>query len=174
VPEPGELRRDVIEKLQAHHDEIVTVVRRRSGDELRRPPQPGEWSALQQLEHLLLADDIWTSMAVRAATEDEPDLTELWAKYRVVEESNPFPPPGNPRSLDELLAALEQRHHQTLAIIDSVPDEALARVGRNTGWGNLTVLQMVRGVYRHYRMHIDQIEEREQSFAPRRVESGES
>ncbi|MDO9444887.1 MAG: DinB family protein [Dehalococcoidia bacterium] len=170
VASTDELRRDLVEKLQSHHEEIVTAVRQRSETELRRPPNPGEWSALQQLEHLLLADDIWTAMALRAATEQEPDLAELWARYRVVEESNPFPPPGNPRTLDELVAALQERHRQTLAIVDATPLEALSRVGRNTGWGDLTVQQMLRGVYRHYRMHIDQIEQREQSFTPRRAE----
>jgi len=170
MAEPGELRRDLIEKLQSHHDAMVEVVRQRSEDELRRPAEPGEWSALQQLEHQLVADEVWTEMALRAATEDEPDLAELWAKYRVVEESNPFPPPGDPRSLDELLAALEERHRQNLAIVDSVADDAFDRIGRNTGWGNLTVLQMLRSVYRHRRMHIEQIEQREQSFTPRRVE----
>jgi uncharacterized damage-inducible protein DinB len=165
-----ELRRDLVEKLQSHHEEIIAVVRRRSEAELRRPPVPGEWSALQQLEHLLLADEIWTGMALRAATEHEPDLAELWAQYRVVEETNPFPPPGDPRTLDELVAALQARHRQTLAIVDATPLDGLSRVGRNTGWGDLTVIQMLRGVYRHYRMHIDQIEEREQSFTPRRVE----
>lgn len=165
-----ELRQDLVEKLQSHHDEIISAVRRRSEAELRRPPESGEWSALQQLEHLLLADDIWTAMALRAATEQEPDLAELWARYRVVEETNPFPPPGDPRTLDELVAALQERHRQTLAIVEATPPEAFSRVGHNTGWGNLTVLQMLRGVYRHYRMHIDQIEEREQTFTPRRVE----
>jgi hypothetical protein len=170
VAAADELRRDLVEKLQSHHEEIIAVVRRRSEAELRRPPVPGEWSALQQLEHLLLADEIWTGMALRAATEHEPDLAELWAQYRVVEETNPFPPPGDPRTLDELVAALQGRHRQTLAIVDATPLDGLSRVGRNTGWGDLTVIQMLRGVYRHYRMHIDQIEEREQSFTPRRVE----
>ena len=162
-------RGDLVEKLQWNLDELVEVVRRRSDAQLREPPQPGEWSALQQLEHQLVAEEIWVAMAMKAATEDEPDLTDLWNKYRHVEERNPFPPPGEPRSVDELVAALEERHRQTLELIDSIPDESFQRIGRNTGWGDLTVLQMLRSVYRHYRMHIDQIEEREQTFTPRRV-----
>ncbi len=168
-PTPAEVRADLIEKLQAHHDEMIQTVRQRSDAEWRRPPEPGEWSALQQLEHQLLADDVWTSMAARTAVEDEPDLTEDWAKYKIIEESNPFPPPGEPRSLDELIGLLEERHRKTLEIVASIPNEAFGRRGLNTGWGNLTVLQMLRGVYRHYRMHIDQIEQKEQSFTPRRV-----
>jgi len=166
------LRADVLEKLRAHHEEMVEVVKRLSAEELSTPPKPGEWSALQQIEHQLLGEDIWSSMAAKAAQEDEPDLAELWAKYRVAEESNPFPPPSEPRTLDELLVALEERRAQTLALIDSIPDEALQRVGRNTGWGDMTVIQMLRALYRHYRMHIDQIEGRESSFTPRRTDSG--
>lgn len=162
-------RGDLVEKLRANLDELVEVVRRRSDAQLREPPQPGEWSALQQLEHQLVAEEIWVAMAVKAAFEDEPDLTELWNKYRNVEERNPFPPPRDPRPLDELIEELRARQQQTLALIDSIPEEAFHRKGRNTGWGDLTVLQMLRSVYRHYRMHIDQIEEREQTFTPRRV-----
>ncbi len=169
MPELSAERADLLEKLQSHHDELIATVRQRSTEELSRPPAPGEWSALEQLEHQLLADDIWTAMAARAAVEDEPDLAELWATYRVVEESNPFPPPGEPRTLDELVTLLEERHRKNLEIVAAIPDEAFGRKGLNTGWGNLTVMQMLRGVYRHHRMHIDQIELKESSFKPQRV-----
>ena len=168
-PEVSSERQDLVEKLRAHHAELIGIVQKRSDSELRRPPKPDEWSALQQIEHQILGEDIWTGMAVRAANEDEPDLAALWTKYRQVEGENPFPPPAEPRSLEELLVSLDERHQQTLALVDSIPDSAFQRVGRNTGWGDLTVLQMLRGVYRHYRMHIDQIEERESSFTPRRA-----
>jgi hypothetical protein len=162
-------RQDLLYKLTAHYQELMSAVRKRSDEDLRRSPAPGEWSALQQIEHQLMAEDIWAAMARRASAEDEPDLAELWASYRKVEEQNPFPPPSEPRSLSQLLTALEARHRETLALLQSVSDAALGRVGKNTGFGDLTVLQMFRGVYRHYRMHIDQIEGREPSFQPRRV-----
>jgi hypothetical protein len=162
------VRADLVEKLRAHHSEMLEVVQKRSDDELRRPPEPGEWSPSQQIEHQILGESIWAGMAKRAAEEDEPDLAELWATYRRVEGENPFPPPSEPRSLEELTEALDERHQETLALIESIPNEAFSRIGRNTGWGDLTVIQMLRGVYRHYRMHIDQIEQRESSFAPKR------
>jgi hypothetical protein len=163
-------RQDLIEKLKSHHKELIEVVDQRSHDELDQSPEPDEWSGIQQIEHQILGEEIWSGMAVLAANEDEPDLTELWSKYRSVESSNPFPPPAELRTRDELRVALDERHQQTLALIDSIPNSAFQRKGLNTGWGDLTVLQMLRGVYRHYRMHIDQIEQRESSFAPRRVE----
>jgi len=163
-------RRDLVEKLMSHYRELVGAVQKRSEEKLRRRPSPGEWSALQQLEHQLMVEEIWTAMARRASAEAEPDLAELWATYRKAEEQNPFPPPAEPRSLSELLMALEAGHQQTLVLLESVPDGAFGRTGRNTGFGNLSVLQMFRGVYRHYRMHIDQIEGREPSFQPRRVQ----
>jgi hypothetical protein len=159
-------RLDLIDKLRSHHDELADLVKRHAAEE---PRPPGEWSALQQLEHHLLAEDTWARAASRAAFEDEPDLAELWATYRRVEEQNPFPPPREARSLGALLQALEARRNETLALIESIPDSAFERRGRNTGFGNLNVLQMLRAIYRHARMHIDQIEGREPSFQPRRV-----
>lgn len=162
-------RQDLLEKLEAHYQEMVELLRRRSAESLASPVKEGEWTPLQQIEHQLLAESIWAAMASRAAQEDEPDLAELWATYRRVEEQNPFPPPAQPRTLAELLAALESRHRETLDLLASIPDSAFPRTGRNAGFGNLNVLQMFRGVYRHYRMHIDQIQGREPSFQPRRV-----
>lgn len=163
-------RKDLTDKLRAHYDEMAAVLGRRSEEELGTPPRPGEWSALQQVEHQIMAENVWTQMAQRASNEDEPDLAELWASYRKIEEQNPFPPPSTPRSRAELLAALADRHQMTMRLLASTPDAAFARIGRSTGFGNLSVLQMFRGVYRHYRMHIDQIEGREPSFQPRRAQ----
>ena len=163
-------RLDLVEKLKAHYAELLGSVDQRSEAELASASREGEWSALQQIEHQIMAENIWTSMVKRACSEDEPDLAELWASYRKVEESNPFPPPQTPRSRAELLAALEQRHRETMALLEATPDAALTRVGCNTGFGNPSVLQMFRAVYRHYRMHIDQIEGREPSFQPRRAQ----
>ncbi|HEY7269091.1 MAG TPA: DinB family protein [Dehalococcoidia bacterium] len=163
-------REDLAEKLASHYAELVGVLQRTAAEDLGRAPKEGEWTPLQQIEHQLMAEDIWTKMAARACAEDEPDLAQLWATYRKVEESNPFPPPSEPRSLEQLLDALRKRHEDTMRLLEATPDTALARAGRNTGFGNLTVLQMFRGVYRHYRMHIDQIEGREPSFQPRRAQ----
>jgi len=165
-----EVRTDVTTKLGSHYDELVASVSGKSDAALARRPGPGEWSPLDQLEHHLLTEGIWTAMIERSVREDRPDLTQLWGSLKRAEEPNPFPPPTQPRELAALLAALSERHSRTLALLDSVPDQAFARVGRNTGFGDLTVLQMFRGIYRHYRMHIDQIEGREPSFRPRRAQ----
>jgi hypothetical protein len=109
-------------------------------------------------------------MIERAARESEPDVSDLWATYRKVEEQNPFPPPATPRGLSDLLAALDARHRATLDLLASIPDTAFERKGMGTGFGNLTILQMFRAVYRHSSMHIDQIQGREPSFQPRRVQ----
>jgi hypothetical protein len=163
-------RRDLIEKLTSHYEELAGILRAMPRDDAGRPRKEGDWTPLQQVEHQLLAEDVWTKMVARTTAEDEPDLAQLWATYRKIEETNPFPPPSQPRTLEQLLEALKQRHEETLRLLAATPEAALNRVGRNTGFGNLSVLQMFRGVYRHYRMHIDQIEGREPSFQPRRVQ----
>jgi hypothetical protein len=169
VTEASSERRDVQEKLDGHYRRLVDIIAGRAEAELRAPPAPGEWSALQQVEHQLLTENVWTDMIALTCREDEPDLAQLWAQYRRLEEANPFPPPAEPRPLADLLAAFEARHDQTMRLLEATPDAAFARKGRNTGFGNLNVLQMFRAIYRHCSMHIDQIEGREPSFQPRRV-----
>ena len=163
-------RADLADKLESHYQELIDLVRGRPPQELGTPLKPGEWTALQQLEHHILTETVWASMIERTASQDEPDLADLWATYRRVEEQNPFPPPATPRGVGELMEALQARHAATMALLDSLPDSAFERKGIGTGFGNLTILQMFRAVYRHCRMHIDQVQGREPSFQPRRVQ----
>jgi hypothetical protein len=45
------------DKLRSHYDELCGAAQA-SEDELRHKPAPGEWSALQQVEHQMLAESI--------------------------------------------------------------------------------------------------------------------
>ena len=84
------------------------------------------------------------------------------------------PPPPNPeaypeaqtRSLDDILRELASARRDTLAAIDGLTSEELQRKGKHLLFGEMNVLQMLRSLYRHDRMHMDQMAGREPSFRP--------
>ena len=85
------------------------------------------------------------------------------------------PPPPNPPAYDEastrpvadLLGELASARSDTLAAINGLTEEELGRKGKHLLFGEMSVLQMLRSLYRHERMHIDQMAGRETSFTPR-------
>ena len=67
----------------------------------------------------------------------------------------------------DLLRELSSARSDTLAAIDGLTGDDLKRSGKHLLFGEMSVLQMLRSLYRHDRMHMDQMAGREVSFTPR-------
>ena len=153
---PAELE-ELLPKLESHRGELVRQVQEMGEEEAGRRPAEGEWSAKEQLVHLAAFERLWRewSMQVR----DEPGCQV-------------GPPPPNPpaypeaesRSVADLLQELASARGDTLAAIEGLTDDELKRRGKHVLFGEMSVLQMLRSLYRHDRMHMDQMAGREGSF----------
>lgn len=153
---PAELE-DLLQKLESHRQKLVSQVQEMSEEEAGRRPAEGEWSAKEQLVHLAAFERLWRewSMQVR----DQPGCEV-------------GPPPPNPpaypeaesRSVADLLQELASARGDTLAAIEGLTDDELNRRGKHLLFGEMSVLQMLRSLYRHDRMHMDQMAGREGSF----------
>lgn len=170
-------REELLAKLDETHQELLELLARLDLTEESAsigPPaneataQRGgesEWSAKQQLAHMVEVERLWADWARRAAAGDPnvgpkqnaPDGQITGTQFT-----------AHSHSLWDLNHQLADARATSLEIIRSIPDEALARTG-HTHSGELTALQMLRALYRHDRMHIDQIAGREPSFQPRIV-----
>lgn len=156
---PAELE-ELLQKLESHRGELVRQVQEMSEEEAGRRPAEGEWSAKEQLVHLAAFERLWRewSMQVR----DQPGCEV-------------GPPPPNPpaypeaesRSVADLLQELASARGDTLAAIEGLTDDELNRRGKHLLFGEMSVLQMLRSLYRHDRMHMDQMAGRDASFRPR-------
>lgn len=168
VPE----REDLLVRLRETRQELLDVLASRGFTEetAQVPTKPGEggeaeWSAKQQLAHLAEVERLWADWARRAALGDPnvgpkanaPDGQISGTQFT-----------AHSHSLASLIRQLGDARQHSLEIIAGIPDEALGRTG-HTHSGELTVLQMLRALYRHDRMHIDQIKGQETSFRPRIV-----
>jgi len=155
---PAELE-ELLQRLESHRRELVHQVEEMTEEEAGRRPSEGEWSAKEQLVHLAAFERLWLEWAMKVR--DEPGC----------EVGPPSPnPPAYPeaetRSVADLLQELASARADSLAAIEGLSDDELKRRGKHLLFGEMSVLQMLRSLYRHDRMHIDQMAGREASFRP--------
>lgn len=150
---------ELLEKLASQRGQLVGQLQQMTEEEAGRRPSERAWSAKEQLLHLATFERQWLGWAM--AVRDEPGCTV-------------GPPPPNPeaypeaqtRSFDDILKELASARSDTLAGIEGLTSEELQRKGKHALFGEMNVLQMLRSLYRHDRMHLDQMAGREPSFRP--------
>jgi uncharacterized damage-inducible protein DinB len=155
---PPELEQ-LLEKLESHRGELVSQVEEMVDEDASRRSER-EWSAKEQLAHLAAFERLWLGWAMKVCEEPGSEVG---------------PPPPNPpayaeaqaRPLPDLLRELASARSDTLAAIERLTEDELKRSGKHMLFGEMNVLQMLRSLYRHDRMHMDQMAGRETSFTPR-------
>lgn len=121
------------------------------------------WSPKEQFAHLCEMDAQYRAWVVRALREENPDVDVGTqpdpVAFRVEH--------AHEAALAALIAEAERQRNTTIALMDGLPIEAYDRLARNAAFGELTVLQWLRSLYRHDRMHAAQIAGREPDYRPR-------
>lgn len=162
--EPSELA-DLREKLAAQRRELLTLVRGLSEEAASRQPN-GEWSAKQQLAHAASAERVWRDGAFLTLNR-AGGLPQQWAA--AVQDGVAT---ANASPLHDLLSALKHERSITLRRIGGLTAEQLALRGPHPAYGgDMTVLQMLRAIYRHDRMHCEQIQGKPVTFELRRLDA---
>ncbi|MCH7705793.1 MAG: DinB family protein [Chloroflexi bacterium] len=162
---------DLLEKMEAHRTELLAILEGLSNEAAERHPE-GEWSAKQQVAHLVQAEPTWLGWA--RTVRDEPGATV----GQTPDEGQVFledVDTADSHSLSWWLERLRETRAETLKGLDDMDlssSEALGRAGRHRTFGDMNVLQFLRALYRHDRMHMEQLTGREQSFVPRRASGG--
>ena len=156
-------RRDLIEKLEENRKGLLEVVATLSEEQAETPQKAGDRSPKGQLMHLAEAEHhyVWT-WALRSRDEDSPDLAGLPDPGATGEA--PLFDHANALSLTELLAKLEHERQLTYRFIAETADSEMERTGRGTPFGDLSVHQFLKSLYRHDRMHQDEVLGRESSY----------
>jgi len=120
-----------------------------------------QWTALEQLAHLLEMERAYDSWVGAALREDNPDTSTV--------RSEPVPIPieqANVHTVAELLRALELERAYTLGLIDGIPMDGFDRTATSPVFGTLTILQWLRSFYRHDRQHAAQVLGRQSDYRP--------
>ena len=155
---PPELE-ELIGKIESQRDQLVGHLRQMTEQEAGRRASETQWSAKEQVAHLTTYERLWLGWTL--AVRDEPGCQVGPTK------ANPEAyPEGQASSLDELLRELASARTDTIAAIEGLTAEELQRKGKHNLFGEMSVLQMLRSLYRHDRMHMDQMAERQPSYNP--------
>jgi uncharacterized damage-inducible protein DinB len=155
---PAELE-ELLGKLESQRGQLVGQLRQMTDEEAGRRPSEGQWSAKEQVAHLTTYERLWLGWTL--AVRDEPGCQVGPTK------ANPEAyPEAQTRSLDGLLQELASARKDTVAAVEGLTAEELQRKGRHLLFGEMTVLQMLRSLYRHDRMHMDQMAGQKPSYNP--------
>lgn len=156
-------RRTLIQRLEAERATLIETLGPIDDAAAARPAPGDEWSVKQQLAHLATAERLYAECVRRAIAQDGADTGPLWPASQ---EPTDFAE-ARQRPLADLLADAAAARQETIALVASLSEGHWDHRGANTPFGDLTVGQFLRSLYRHDRMHIDQISGREPSFKPR-------
>ncbi len=157
---------ELLDKLETERQSLLNDLATLSDEQALEHPN-GEWSAKQQLAHLVEGEPEWLAWALAvyhgpgATVGQPPDVEQPF--LRDVAEADAKPLAWWLTRLGETRAQTLWRIHE----MDLSSAEALERRGVHRTWGEMNVLQLLRGIYRHDRMHRDQLLDQEQSFVPR-------
>jgi len=155
---PAELE-ELLQRLGSHRREFVHQVQEMTEEEANRRPAEGGWSAKEQLVHLAAFERLWLEWAMKVRD-------EAGCEVGPPSPNPPAYPEAETRSVADLLQELASARADTLAAIEGLTDDELKRRGKHLLFGEMSVLQMLRSLYRHERMHMDQMAGREASFRP--------
>ncbi len=148
--------RQVMENLDKLRAKFCEMLRSKDTDLLATRPEPGEWSAIECVRHLVGAEDDYLNHWI--LHNDKPYIklglppshiaNELVAEMEI--EANVY--------LETVLAAWENVHTGTQEFVASVTTEELKRETGNTELAKKTVGSLLQVLARHDLLHIRQAE----------------
>lgn len=155
-------RTDLERKLESERRTLIESVQALEDGAAARPAPGDEWSVKQQLAHLATAERLYARCVRRAIERDGADTADLWPASQ---EPTDFAD-AQTRPLTDLVAEVQAARSETLALVTELAESDWQRQGAGTPFGDLTVGQFLKSLYRHDRMHIDQIAGREPAYKP--------
>lgn len=151
-----------------HEDRVALLGTLRSISEEQASFHPnGEWSVKQQLAHLANAERAWRDWGL--ALRLQPGLSFGPS----VDDGQDFHPERDPVDRYPLgfwITRLKSVRAESLRLLREagLRESDLAVTGRHRAFGEMNVIQTLRSIYRHDRMHADQVSGREPTYRPGR------
>jgi hypothetical protein len=152
--------RDVSELLPAQI-EAIEAFAALPAEQLEHRYAPGKWTVREIIGHLIDAERVLSYRLLcfaRGETKDLPGFDE--GDYAAV--SN-----AGRRAVTDLVDELKAVRTSTLALVRSLDQGVMTRVGRANGW-NISVRAMVHIIAGHFEHHLDVLESRYRIALPRR------
>lgn len=160
----GELKR-YYEQVEDARREVVRTVRRLAYGVLNHKPERDQWSILEELQHLVLAEQKTNlKMSTVTVSEDRnPEMLEMVLQVLdhdvVVEVPDPDMVPDGNVALDDLIHDWEESRKRLRRFLEACgPDDLQTPVSRHPVAGSLTVGECLRLIAAHLNHHRRRIE----------------
>ena len=152
--EPAD-RGAIMAALAAGPRHLAVALHGRADEDLARPPAPGEWSAVQALEHLLYSEELLADRIERLLAEPEPDLAAaaVWADTPASDEGSAT----TGETASAVMARVSALRHATVTRLAGLPEPDWGRAGNHPEWGRVTVLSQAAYFARHEASHLAQL-----------------
>ncbi len=138
---------DVIQTLAG----VVSAV---GDDTLGRRPNETSWCAKEHIEHLIVADQLFSARLRAMLNEDDPAIVD-WddaSENRKIFDSGACDAPKA-----KLLRRFREGRSALVALVDTAPTESWKRAARHEAYGRITVYQLLRHVIWHDHRHLEAI-----------------
>jgi hypothetical protein len=135
-------------RLERQLEALPTILGSAGPEALRRKPAAGGWSALENLAHLGRHHEVLLERLTRIRAEDAPPLPA----YRA--ESDPEWPRWRALSTDQVLDRLRALRAELVALVRALDASDLARTGRHSSLGPLTVAEWLEFFLVHEAHHL--------------------
>lgn len=158
----------LLAKMAEERGKLIAAAEGLSGGDADHVPVDAvgeeQWTAKEQLAHLWEMEKSYTAWCRAALHENGADVSGVRGDPVAIPIEN-----APNHTVRELLDALIAERAATNGFIAGLSLGDFRRTAVTAGFGELTVMQLLRSFYRHDRQHTAQIEGRQSDYQPRYV-----
>lgn len=150
---PNTKQQAYISKIEQFPSVLERLVSKLSTKKLTTEYVKGEWTVAQNVHHIVDAHNNKYSLIRQILTEDSPKLREFkeekWAEL----------PDGKNRNIEYSLLMIRGLHHRVVVLLKSLNQQQWKMAGKHSGFGKISIEQIVESFSTHGGRHITQIKE---------------
>jgi len=136
------------DRLRNQHQALSEIIKNVDEQKLMHNPEPGKWSAYDNIVHLTIYQPIFIKRIKRILNEDRPAFNA----YRA--DDDPDFIAGQKLPLVDLLRRLDNDRKEIYTLITGIPYEQLARTGAHPKYGNLSITDWAEFFLLHEAHHL--------------------
>ena len=136
------------DRLKNQHEAIRNIIKGLDENRLLARPEPGKWSIHDNIAHLAKLQSIYIERIDKILSHEDPLLQDY------APEQDPDLPAWMNLNTDALLERMNSDRKQIYAIITSLSDKQLARIGTHTTRGRLPLSGWIEMMILHEAHHI--------------------
>jgi DinB superfamily len=145
-------RHESLARIAATPERLKKALKAFSPDALRRPPEPGKWSAIEIACHLRDVDQLFVERVTKAAFSDRP---AFWMMDNDVVADKLGYRDADPTTV---LKEYRRRREDLASLLRSLPHGVWRRTGIHPKRGEIAIEELVEVLAKHDDEHLSQIE----------------